>query len=323
MNTSPRLEGHRLVGEGFGRRFAIEIPETLVPGVVDRLVRCTWRSDGDDAEVERLWRLRYRPGAGWQGIRDGMPLARGERLEDAAERLLGDVELWLARNAEKLVFVHAGVVAWKGNVILFPGRRLVGRTRLVVSLVRAGATYFSDLFAVLDPAGLVHAYPRPLPLNPPTPSSRPRAAGGRDAHHSPLPIGLIARLTYHPAAGWRTETLTRGQAAVALISASVTNGTRAGEVSSVARSAVRRATAINGTRGETRDATYRLLGSGLYEPDTPEDHPGGPQVVDLRSPPTPQPAAPGRPPGRSGPQPASENPPGRDSPEEPRVGPSH
>ena len=63
---------------------------------------------------------------------------------------------------DRRVFVHAGVVGWKNRAILIPGKSFAGKTSLVAELVKAGATYYSDEFAVLDFQGLVHPYHKPL-----------------------------------------------------------------------------------------------------------------------------------------------------------------
>src|SRR6266576_550620 len=82
------------------------------------------------------------------------------------EQLLGEFEshlqLTVAEYAPRRVFVHAGVVGWKRRAILIPGMTFTGKTTLVDQLLRAGATYYSDEYAVLDERGLVHPYPRPL-----------------------------------------------------------------------------------------------------------------------------------------------------------------
>ena len=64
------------------------------------------------------------------------------------------------------VFIRAGVVGWRGNavVIVGPGARSAAST-LVAALLRAGAHYYSDRYAVLDLDGRVHPYPCPLWLS--------------------------------------------------------------------------------------------------------------------------------------------------------------
>ena len=71
-------------------------------------------------------------------------------------------ELLTAYRAQDCLFVHAGVVGWQGKAILIPGRSFSGKTTLVKALIEAGATYYSDEFAILDRQGLVHPYPLPL-----------------------------------------------------------------------------------------------------------------------------------------------------------------
>src|ERR687894_479249 len=50
------------------------------------------------------------------------------------------------------------VVARGGRALVRPGPSLSGKTTLVAALVRSGAAYLSDEFAVLDPEGRVHPY---------------------------------------------------------------------------------------------------------------------------------------------------------------------
>ena len=56
-----------------------------------------------------------------------------------------------------LLTVHAGVVAFGDDCVLLPAAAGSGKTTLVAALVRAGATYFSDELAPLDPDTLAVA----------------------------------------------------------------------------------------------------------------------------------------------------------------------
>ena len=68
-------------------------------------------------------------------------------------------EMWVRRQADVAV-VHGGVVAHDGRAILLPGPTHAGKSTLVAELVRRGAPYFSDEYALIDADGRVHPYPR-------------------------------------------------------------------------------------------------------------------------------------------------------------------
>ena len=53
-------------------------------------------------------------------------------------------EFLIAQRATDHLFVHAGVVAWRGSAILMPGRSFAGKTTLVRTFLEEGATYYSD-----------------------------------------------------------------------------------------------------------------------------------------------------------------------------------
>ena len=61
-----------------------------------------------------------------------------------------------------LLSVHAGVVAFGSDCVLFPASAGSGKTTLTAALVKAGATYFSDEVALLDERTLAVT---PVPLS--------------------------------------------------------------------------------------------------------------------------------------------------------------
>ena len=124
-----------------------------------------------------------------------------------------DVQLHVAEMAPDRVFVHAGVVGYRGRGILLPGRSFAGKSTLVAELVRAGAEYYSDEYAVLDSAGGVHPYPRPLSIRQaggPGVTKQPVApwAGARD--DAPLPVGLVVVSKFRSGGEWRPQRLSPG-----------------------------------------------------------------------------------------------------------------
>src|SRR5260370_27323325 len=93
---------------------------------------------------------------------DHIRLARSLDLNQVFEAFESDLRLFVAELARRRVFVHAGVVGWKGKAIVEPGRSFSVKTSLVAELVRAGATYYSDGHAVFDATSLAHPFPTPL-----------------------------------------------------------------------------------------------------------------------------------------------------------------
>src|SRR5437867_5211182 len=121
--------------------------------------------------VDRLYSLVVGRPASGLGLRrftllyaDAMRLARSLEVPEVLRALESDIQLYVAAGARRRLFVHAGVIGWRGRAIVIPGRSGSGKTSLVAALVRAGATYYSDEFAVFDEQGRVYPYARPLSI---------------------------------------------------------------------------------------------------------------------------------------------------------------
>src|SRR6266849_5894476 len=111
--------------------------------VVDHLYSVIGGSANPNAKVRRL-NLAY-----WNLLR----IARSRKFDEVLEAFESHVQLTVAEYAPRRIFVHAGVVGWKDRAILIPGMSYSGKTTLVDQLIRAGATYYSDEYAVVDPGG--------------------------------------------------------------------------------------------------------------------------------------------------------------------------
>jgi len=146
--------------------------------------------------------IREEPEGTLRAEREGGPaLVESCAPARLAAALLPHLELDLARSAEGYVFVHAGVVAWRGSAIVVPGAQGTGKSSLVAELVRSGATYYSDEWAVLGPSGLVHAFPRPSFVGgQPTTGAAPLP---------PIPVACVVATAYAAGAEW-TPSVLRG-----------------------------------------------------------------------------------------------------------------
>jgi hypothetical protein len=191
---------------------------------------------------------------------DGQAVARGLSHPDALDVFESELQLSIARLARPEVFVHAGVVGVGRRAIVVPGRSGSGKTTLVHALVEAGATYYSDEYAVLDASGRVHPYPR-------RPSVRLRR-GGKERHpvprghgRTPLEVGLIVETRYRAGARWAPVPLSAGECVLALLSNTVPARDRPAEVLAVLARAAVGASGLRGDRGPARQTAEALLAS--------------------------------------------------------------
>jgi hypothetical protein len=170
-------------------------------------------------------------------------------------------ELTTILHAQNRLFVHAGVVGWRGQAILVPGRSLAGKTTLVRALVEAGAAYYADEFAVLDRRGWVHPYALSLSI---------RSADGRADKTpieqlggvrgvTPLPVGLIVVTHYIPRARWRPRPVPPSQAMLALMDNTVAARREPEYSMPILRETVLRAKTVKSKRGEARRIAPALL----------------------------------------------------------------
>ncbi len=190
-------------------------------------------------------------------------LSRTLELPPLLTALAQHAELLTAFRTSDCLFVHAGVVGWEGQAIVIPGRSFAGKTTLVKALVEAGAVYYSDEFAVLDKAGRVHPYPRPLSIrsnNGQHTRKTPVESLGGQAGVDPLPVGLIVVTEYQPDAAWQPRKLTPGQALLALMDNTVAARRNPAHSMPILKQAVTRAVTLKSKRSEARDIAPRLLG---------------------------------------------------------------
>lgn len=214
--------------------------------------------------VDRIFSL-------WAG--DGVPArvyagatrrARTPDLGEALAVLESEIRQGIATGAPRRTFVHAGVAGWRGRAIVVPGRSRSGKTTLVAALVKAGASYLSDEYAVLDGRGRVHPFAKPLSVRGPSGCDRhaarvPAEALGARVATRALPVGLVAFTTHQPGAVWSPARATRGRAVLEMLRHTVPARLRPQAVLATLDAATTRAILLAGERGEAEDAAHALL----------------------------------------------------------------
>ena len=183
-------------------------------------------------------------------------------LDETLDLFESDLQLHVAEAARGRVFIHSGVVAWNGKAILVPGRSFSGKTTLVKELVRAGATYYSDEYAVLDRRGRVYPYPKPLAVRNSGSQIQTKVTveslGGARGD-GPVPVGLVAVCTYKEGAKWRPRSLSAGQGALALLANTVPARRNPERALAAIQRVVSSAPVMKGTRGDAASVACSIL----------------------------------------------------------------
>lgn len=242
---------------------------TNAPSVLHRLAGCLppgWRASRS-ALVDELFSVWVDAEGAERPSRVYVGATRRVRTHDLGHALAvleSELRQSLAARAPRRTFVHAGVVGWRGRAIVVPGRSRSGKTTLVAELVRAGASYLSDEFAILDARGRVHPFPKALSVRGPGGCdrhvSRPSAEdlGGR-AGTRPLPVGLVVLAAHRPGALWSPRRLTPGEAVIELLAHTVPARLRPAASLQALERAVTQALVVKGERGEAAALAQHLL----------------------------------------------------------------
>lgn len=242
----------------------IDVLSPLPPG---------WQPAGD-GPVDVTFRVEHRDRAtspigveGFHLFEDGAFVALGavhHRMEHLLAVLESRLHASIAARAPRHLFLHAGVVGWHGQAIVLPGASRSGKSTLVAALVDAGASYFSDEFAVIDRAGTVHPFPRRLVARNAASGVADRInLGGRAPLGSPevvaMPIGLVALTGYQHGAAWNASALDEASAMLSLCEHALSMERDPGRCLATLRQIVTTSTVVHGTRGEAADAADQLL----------------------------------------------------------------
>ncbi|MBI4820929.1 MAG: hypothetical protein HY791_31990 [Deltaproteobacteria bacterium] len=253
--------------EAFGLRLGVRVTDV---GVLSRVEACLPHGARvvDEAEVDHLWSWIVGDAALGRKVKKFHLLYSGngqvERTLDlnaVVETLAQQTQMLMAEHARGFVFVHAGAVELDGKVMMFPGRSFSGKSTLAAALVKAGARYFSDEYAVIDPNGLVHPYARPLALRTgrelhgtPTPVEMLGGAAATEAR----PVGWVVSTTYEPGAKFSPTRVSPGRGALEMLANTVAARSHTERALEVLEKVAVSAVCLTGPRGDAGDAAQVL-----------------------------------------------------------------
>lgn len=251
----------------FGVRVGVRVNDAALLPKLHRHMPPGWRIS-ESPQVDYLYSMRSGgPVPGTRMRRFHLGFAGPSRFirtldESAAlQAFEAAVQFDVAIAASRWLFIHAGVVGLNGQAVVIPAPSTHGKSRLVEALVRAGATYYSDEFAVIDETGLVHPFARPLALRDASAVTRRVDAAdlGGSIGSTPLPVGLILSTRYEAGQAWRPRQATAAEGVMALLANTVRARIAPAEVLQTLAQAVKRAQTLEGVRGEAHDVSQQLL----------------------------------------------------------------
>jgi hypothetical protein len=255
-----------------GARVRVEANSSRAVGLIERVLPVGSRLEqSHDPDV--VFALSTAAGIESDGAshhlyRNSTLLESSPDLDVLLQRLESELHFAVASNARSALFVHAGVVAWEGQAILLPGPSMSGKSSLVAALLRAGAEYYSDEYAVIDGQGHVHPYAKPLLLR--SPEGRrclasPQSQGCRIGTR-PLLASLIVSTRYSPGEHFQPAACGPSRGLMILVANTLLIRERPRFALDHLMPIADGATTLEGVRGDADEAAgwllrYRILGS--------------------------------------------------------------
>jgi hypothetical protein len=251
------------VYRGFGLRIGVRASDRrLLDTLGDAPIAGLRPSDATSQLVDRLYCV---VAGGSEGpvrryslaYADTVRIARSLDESEVIAAVRSDLERAVAERSRTRIFVHAGVVGWRGGAIVIPGKTQSGKTSLVRALVRAGAVYYSDEYAVFDHRGFVHPFARPLISRDGDPASDDdvQLTAGVVA----LPVRHVVATRFVAGSEWRPRPLTRAATIMALLGNTVAVRSAPDRALRILRASVTEASGQESARGEAAAAARALL----------------------------------------------------------------
>jgi hypothetical protein len=172
------------------------------------------------------------------------------------------IRVHVGTKAKEWVFVHCGVVAWKGKAILVPGHSRQGKTTLVAELIRAGAEYYSDEFAVIDADGLIHPFERDLSVRINDEKEVINVSSlslGAKAGEKAVPAGLVLLTKFEPEGEWNPTAVSLGEGILEVVPNVLPMRFNTEFTLRVLNTAFSRAIIARSLRGEARETAPLIL----------------------------------------------------------------
>lgn len=192
------------------------------------------------------------------------PAGSLENLDDLIGYLDAHLRIAVGEHAKQHVFIHAGVVGIGGRAVVVPGFSRSGKTTLVKELIKNGADYFSDEYAVIDAAGLCHPFPRALGIRGQIKGSERQidvspTTLGASIGDRPLPVGLLLITEFRPDAVWEPVFPTVGEAMLEVMPHTISIGRNTHFAMNALKNMLGSAIIAKSSRGDAVKFTQAIL----------------------------------------------------------------
>jgi hypothetical protein len=238
--------------ERFLKRFEDHLPQ-VVPNAF---------TPNNELEAEHTFSINVNDGL-FELYKDGERLTGGDSEENFFNFASGKLRLTVAEFAKAKVFLHAGVVGWNGKAFIFPARSFQGKSTLVAELVRNGALYYSDEYAVLDEKGLVYPFPKTLSIrgivDKYVQTEYSAESFGGTVATEPMAVGMVLITKYEEDAEWQPELLSAGKAIMEIVPHTIPIRNKPKFSLQVLNKIVNRAIIAKSKRGEAKRFVDLLL----------------------------------------------------------------
>lgn len=200
-------------------------------------------------------------------LRDQDAPIQGLNKHTTFELFVRMIRLMVSEGAKEHVFLHAGVVALGNKTLILPGHSGSGKTSLVIELLKLGAVYYSDEYAVLDKDGEVHPFARDLSVrsekrNWNEKDGMPAVSYGGVSGTQSLPAGMVLFTEFSIKGDLNFERVSLGQGILAAIPHTITFPKRPDFSLKLLNCAFSRAIILTGLRCES-DITAKHITSLL------------------------------------------------------------
>ena len=172
----------------------------------------------------------------------------------------------IALNAPEHLFLRGGSVVHGGRAIVVLGEALAGTSTLVAALVRAGATYHSDGYAVFDDQARLLPYTRHSSAPPSSSATNGHGDLAPDPDGEPRAVDAIVVTSYTPGVAWQPEQLSQGERMLGLLAYAVPAEDRPQyAMTGIARIIGSDPIVVRGERGDADAVAPQLLAAAELE----------------------------------------------------------